>query len=356
MNSEIKETNALNNKCPACNASIDFNPTIGKWKCQYCGSEYTLEEMQKYNNASNDKVNEGSNGDDTSYDLYRCKDCGAEIIADENTASTFCVYCGNSTILKSKLSGKFAPDFIIPFKTEKEKSITAFKNISKGRPLTPKGFNSEKNIEKIRGIYIPFWLYDINVDGSINANGEKVTSWTSGNTHYTKTDVYKLYRTASMNYEKIPVDGSTRFDDKIMNTIEPYDYKELKPYNHAYLSGFLSEKYDTSSDDLFKIAQDRAYKSTKNKMLDDMKGYTSKRIFEDTLKVVKNNTYYALLPVWMVNVKYNNKYYTFAMNGQTGEFIGNIPIDVKKTIIISISLFVGIFALLMLISFIAYLV
>ena len=45
-----------------------------------------------------------------------------------------------------------------------------------------------------------------------------------------------------MSYEKVPVDGSTKFDDDTMDSIEPFNYNELKQFNMSYLSGFLSEK------------------------------------------------------------------------------------------------------------------
>ncbi len=353
---------ALDNRCPACAAPIFFNPTLGKWKCDYCDSVFTLEELQKFNNASSKSVNfeeekvveEKKVVDNSVYVTYRCKDCGAEIVADEQTASTFCVYCGNTAILKSKLSGEFQPSKIIPFKKEKKLAVESFKNLSKGRPLMPKTFNNEKNIEKITGVYIPFWLFDINVAGDLNADASKISSWVIGNTHFTKTDIYKLFRSATMNYQKIPVDGSTRFDNDIMNTIEPFDYKELVGYNHAYLSGFLAEKYDVVSDLAFKDAANRSLNSTVEDMKKDMGNYSGKNVFENTLVAKQIKAEYALLPVWMVNVKYRNKYYTFAMNGQTGEFIGNIPLDKNKTILYTIIIFTLTFALTILLSFVFY--
>lgn len=352
---------ALDNKCPACGAPILYKPNLKKWKCDYCKSEFTLEEMKKYNNASNEKNNikeevkteKQKEKDNTNYYEYNCKDCGAKIIADENTAATFCVYCGNTAILKEKLSGKFAPDMIIPFKNEKEKAIEAFKSLNKGRPLMPNFFNDEKNIEKIKGVYIPFWLYDVKVNGELDATSTTSTTWTVGDTVYTKTDTYRLEREGEMSFNKIPVDGSTRFDNDIMNTIEPFNYSELEEYNHAYLSGFLAEKYDVDEETSFKDAEERSLNSARDTIKDDM-GMGIKTIVNDTLASTKLLTKYVLLPVWMINVKYKDKFYTFAMNGQTGEFVGNIPVDKKKTFIYGILTFVITFILVVLISYIFY--
>ena len=338
----------LDNKCPSCSARIHFKPELGKFKCDFCNSEFTADELQDM-----EKLNKEV--DNVEYVNYNCPDCGAEIITDANTAATFCIYCGNTSIIKNRLSGEFAPSKIIPFKLEKEKVIKAFSNILVGRPLAPKLFNDQKNIEKIQGVYIPFWLYEVEVGGTIEADATKVQSWRSGDTHYTKTDYYKLVRTGSMNYDRVPVDGSVRFDNDMMNTIEPFDYNKLIDYNHAYLSGFLAEKYDVSKEDAFKDASSRTLNSTKDEMLNSMVGYATKKIKKNTLEAKLTSAEYVLLPVWMVNVKFKNKYYLFAMNGESGEFIGNIPLDKKRTIITTILTFIGLFVWFLLISYVLYL-
>ena len=334
----------LDNKCPGCGATIHFKPELGLFKCDYCDGEYTAEQLKDMEKINKEEV------DTTNYVNYNCPDCGAEIITDENTAATFCVYCGNTSIIKNRLSGEFAPSKIIPFKIEKKKAIEAFKKLRKGRPLTPKEFTSERNIEKIQGIYIPFWLYETEVSGTIEATATRVKSWTSGNTHYTQTDYHNVVRTGTMEYHRVPVDGSTRFANDMMNTIEPFDYSKLIDYNHAYLSGFLAEKYDVSKEDAFADAKSRTLNTTKQEMLSSMNGYTSKVVKKNDLEAKETNVEYALLPVWMVNVKYKDKYYLFAMNGESGKFIGNIPLDKKRALMYTIITFIIAFIIFTIIS------
>lgn len=340
---KTKDEQTLENRCPACKASISFDAKLGKWKCEYCGSTFTLEEMQKYSdNASGETKNKkdvSSSDTDTHYVSYHCESCGAEIIASEETAATFCIYCGNTAILQSKLSGKFSPDKIIPFKKEKEEAIRAFKDLSKGRAFVPKDFNDTKNIEKIRGVYIPFWLYNIKVSGDIVMNAETVEKWTVGKTHYTKTNVFHVTRGGDMMFENVPVDASSHFDNDIMNSIEPFQYQDLVPYNHAYLSGFYAERYDEESNQTFPEASNRSLNTARGVLKDDASLYLTKTILSDTLETKDESHSYVLLPVWMVNVKYHDKMYIFAMNGQTGEFIGNIPLDKGKAFIYTIVIF-----------------
>lgn len=358
-NKKVKDEQALENRCPACKASIKFNPKVSKFKCEYCGSEFTLEEMQKHSdNASTEEKNqpkEKQTKKDTydGYISYHCESCGAEIITDEQTSATFCVYCGATAILKNKLIGKFAPEYIIPFKKTKEDSIEAFKTLSKGRALVPKAFTSEQNITKIRGVYVPFWLYDVKASGDLHMIGTRSTSWTTASKHYVKTDKYKVVRGGDVIFNKIPVDGSKRFDNDIMNSLEPFDFQELVKYNHAYLSGFYAEKYDENNEDLFKCAKERAINSTIEKFKDETTGYETLNVESNNFKAMEVRKAYALLPVWMVNVKYKDKMHLFAMNGQTGEFIGDIPLDVPRTIYYAITIFIIIMTICIFISYIS---
>jgi DNA-directed RNA polymerase subunit RPC12/RpoP len=334
---------ALDSKCPSCGGPLKYNATIQKFKCEYCDSEFDVKELDaKSNNAAkaenNKKDNDYVEDDDTVYVTYTCPDCGAEIVADEQTVATFCLYCGNTSILKNKLTGKFHPDLIIPFKVDKAQAEEAFKNIHKGRMFVPKDFNAPENIEKIRGCYVPFWFYTTDVTSHIDGTGKNIKTWTTGRTHYTKTDTYKFSRDAVIALNKIPKDASSRFDDNLMNSIEPYDYTKLEPYNHAYLSGFYAEKYDEDSEVSYpKIQKDidglceEKLRSTTTYSTVSVVG----RKFEHQIKEKQ----YALLPVWMVNVKYKGKMHLFAMNGETGKFIGNIPLDKKKVLITTIITF-----------------
>lgn len=333
---------ALDNKCPACGAPITFNPQNQKWDCEYCGSKFTLEEMKKYNNASSDKENNNSHTNTNKLedlDVYHCKNCGAEVMADEVTTATFCVYCGSTTILKNRITQGVAPSKIIPFKKVKEEAVKTFQKLRKGRPLMPKLFNDPKNIEKITGVYIPFWAYDLRISGDISFNATDEESWSDYNYHYIKTNRYLSKRNGYMEFDRILVDGSSHFDDDLMDSLEPFNFEDLVDYNHAYLSGFLAEKYDVDSNTAITRAENRATNSA-IEVVKETVYHQTKTLSTHSMEITKLKDYYILLPVWMVNVIYKNKTYTFAMNGQTGEIVGNIPLDITKTIIMTLIIFV----------------
>ena len=331
---------AIDHKCPNCDAVLKFNPHGGNWKCEYCRGEFNLEQLKDESKTKKEDKTVVARQNEEGLDVYTCNNCGASIIVDPNVSTTSCVYCKNTAILKDKLHGEFNPNYVIPFKHTKEDAINAFKKLGKGRILMPKEFNIKKNIKEISGIYIPFWLFDFMATGEMNADCKRITSWRSGNYRYTKTDTYLATRGGNMNFSNIPVDGSKRFPNDVMNSIEPFDYNDLKDFNYSYLSGFLSEKYDMTSDEVITEANLRAKNTFVDEMKKDIRGYNT--VIPTTNSINLNNTKkeYVLLPVWMLNVKYKDKIHTIAMNGQTGKMVGNIPIDTKKAILIWLLSFV----------------
>lgn len=319
----------VDHKCLSCGATLPFNPKTQRWDCEYCGASYSLTELNE--SAENKKDQERK-----AYELncYHCPDCGAEIVADDTTTATFCVYCGNTSIIKDKLKGEFKPSKIIPFKTTKEQAINAFKQIKKGKIFAPKEFNNEENIQKITGVYIPFWVYDCDTQGDIEIDATKVRTWIAGNYNYTKTDYYRVRRSGNMKFDNVPVDGSSKFNDDMMDSVEPFDYKDLKEFDMSYLSGFLSENYDITKENASIRMKQRVENTTINELKSTVGHYTTSKIRNADVKIDTREIEYMLLPVWMLNIKFKDKLYLFAMNGQTGKMIGDIPIHKGKLAII----------------------
>ena len=336
--SSIKST--IDHKCPACNAKLTFKPETQNWVCEYCDSKFTLEDLKKNEKKYKDKVVEEEAQDQGEYNMYKCPDCGAEIVTDLNTTATFCVYCKNTSIIKERLIGKFEPKYIIPFQNVEKDAISAFKKVGRKHPLMPSSFTNKKNISEIKGIYIPFWLLSATAMAKVNKTGKKIKTWSSGNYTYTKTDVYDVYREGEIDFKHVPCDGSKKFDDAIMNSIEPFDYSKLKEFNPAYLSGFLSEKYDLTSEEIENVITKRVANTTDKIISNDIKGYSSLTTNSIDLNYRDKEVNYVLLPVWLLNIKYKDKMYTFAMNGETGKMIGNLPVDGKKTILLSIIIYI----------------
>lgn len=345
----------LDEKCLNCGASIKFDSKKHKFICEYCNGEFTIDEI----NLHKQKINESSLNREFSLmedmEGYQCNNCGAEIISLKNISSTTCIYCKSSAIIKNRLTGIYKPDSIIPFKFKKEDAINKFKEICKGRPLLPKKFNDINNITEMEGLYVPFWLYDLTNDSYIDATCTNKSTWMDSRYVYTKTTIYYVERGGLLSFQSVPNDAATRFDDKIMNAIEPFNYNDLKDFNTSYLAGYLSEKYDVSNSDAYKNCENRINKDSTNCLMKEIRGYQSINIKNTKNSIKINQTKYVLLPVFVLNIKYNDKIYHFAMNGQTGKLVGEIPVDKKKLILsIIITFGLSIFLVLIVFRFLGY--
>lgn len=238
-------------KCPCCNGSISFDTKLQKMKCPYCDTEFSLETLQQYDSVKIEEedqfewdVKPGQEWAENETDgllTYVCNSCGGEIVADENMAAASCPFCGSPIVVKEKLGGVLKPDLVIPFKLDKKAAKEGLKQHYKGKTLLPKEFKSENHIEEIKGVYVPFWLFDADADSSIDRANTRVKKST---------------------------------EDAFMTNCG---------------------KYDTVT-------------------------------CEDSAVQIQNGTAkYALYPVWILNTKWKGENYSFAMNGQTGKFVGNLP-------------------------------
>ncbi len=338
----------MDEKCLNCGASIKYEPKKKKFICEYCGGEFTLEELDKHKKElkkENKLEREFSKMEEM--EGYVCKNCGAEIISLDNISSTTCLYCKSSAIIKNRLTGVYKPDSIIPFKYKKEDAINEFLNICKHRPLIPKGFRDTKNIDSMEGLYVPFWLYDTENDAYLRCDGTKVTTWMDSRYVYTKTSYYRVSRGGKLTFKSIPNDAATRFDDVIMNAIEPFDYKELVNFNPSYLAGFLSEKYDVESTDAYKNAKVRIENDSRSYLKGEMNGYNTLIVKENTNNISVKETKYVFLPVFVLNIKYKDKIYHFAMNGQTKKLVGEIPVDTTKLMLLIFGCFILSFGIIL---------
>jgi DNA-directed RNA polymerase subunit RPC12/RpoP len=310
-------------RCPGCGANLQFDAQTLQWKCQQCGGTYTRQDIQKI--AADSDLDTKSTEPQPELTVFRCHSCGAEMVTDANTTATFCVYCHNPGIIKSRLEGQFRPDLIIPFSKTKEDAIAAYNSLRKGKRITFKEFGNRENIEKITGVYVPFWLYDGYSHGHVSCNTSFSNSHRSGDYIITTTKTFKVERDADMTFQNVPADGSVKFDDNTMDSIEPYNFKELIPFNYSYLSGFLAEKYDVDASQDQTRAQSRMENSLMSNINATIGGLRSN--IDEHKTTTFSQVKYALLPVWMLNTIVDGKTYTFAMNGQTGRMVGDIPIS-----------------------------
>lgn len=325
-------------KCPCCGGAITFDSNLQMMKCPYCDTEFDPETLISYDEdlklAGEENLNwestpnrQWEEGEAEEMRVYVCNSCGGEIIGDETLAATKCPYCDNPVVMKGQFSGALKPDFVIPFKLDKEAAKEGLKKHLSGKRLLPKVFKSQHNIDEIKGVYVPFWLFDADADADARYRATRVTSWSDPNYIYTKTSFYSLYRAGQMSFDRIPVDGSAKMPDDLMESIEPFNFNDAVDFKTAYLAGYLADKYDVTADESIGRANERVRKSTESALAATALGYTTVVPQSVNVRLQNGVARYALYPVWILNTTWNGEKYTFAMNGQTGKFVGNLPLD-----------------------------
>ncbi len=328
----------LEYKCPACGGAINFDSSLQKLKCPFCDTEFDVGTLIEFDDVLNSdypdemvwETQAGSQweeGETVDINAYVCNSCGGEIIGDANTAATSCPFCDNPVVMMGQLSGLLKPDYVIPFKLDKKAAKEALMNHLKGKRLLPKIFKDENRIEEIKGIYVPFWLFDADTDANIRYKATRVRSWSDINYNYTETSFFSIWRCGDLRFERVPVDGSTKMADDLMESIEPYNFNEAVDFQTAYLAGYLADKYDVLADESIVRANERIKSSTEQIFASTVHGYSTVMPESTNIRLQNGSAKYALYPVWLLNTVWNNEKYTFAMNGQTGKFVGDLPLD-----------------------------
>lgn len=349
-------------KCPNCGAAMEFDSATQKLGCGRCGTQIDVKTYEKeyaslmeeaaFTNKEADLSHAEKNSDRHREDeqvhrgnvpdmkIYNCQSCGAQLVADEYTSATFCSYCGNPTLVEDRLQGEFKPQLIIPFKINKEQAVSIYKKWLKKGLLTPKELSTTSTIEKISGVYVPFWLYSYNARTQMSAHAKRVRTTRRGDTEYTYTDHFDIYRDVEAEFGRIPADASEKMPDEQMDMLEPYNYDDIESFSMPYLSGYLSERFNYTPDETELRAKNRANEYITDIARGTIEGYTSVAVTSNNVSMKPKDSEYALLPVWMLNFRFKNKEFHFYLNGQTGKIVADRPISAVKSVIYGVSIFV----------------
>ncbi len=348
--------------CKSCGAELFFDPKKGMLHCEYCGSDFKPEEYEYTpDQGAKDEVIEqalseeqiasaqaagmteaqavaaavGAHATDESEAddglvVYKCPHCGAEVITSKDTAATSCVYCNRAITLEGNLSGTFKPDYVVPFTVTKEEAIKAYRRLARSSKLAPRAFTKTSAPKKLKGMYVPFWLYSFHGESRIAYTGTNTKVWVTGDTEYIETSTYSGTEGMEGDFKQIAEDGVKKLDNTLMDSIEPYDLMELRDFNPAYLAGFYAQRWDEDAGENEERAKSRARDVMHARTLDQAGSYGSISVNQEDYKWNGEKVELAMMPIWMMHTQYNGKDYIFGMNGQTGKIIGNIPMSTGK--------------------------
>ncbi len=340
--------------CKNCGAELFFDPKSGKLHCDYCDSEYDPSEydLKEEEASSKDRVilqSEGAHGheaakaeadskatDDSISDedlvVYQCPNCGAEIITADKTVATTCVYCNKAITLTQNAAGEFKPDYVLPFEIDRSKVEEAYRKLCKKSWLTPKLFLKHSTIEKIKGMYIPYWLFSFDGEADVRLHGENTKIYRMRDDEITEISMYEISEAGAASFIRIPADALVKMDNLLMDSIEPFDFSKMKPFNPAYLTGFYAQRWDDPSEANKERVMRRAKEAFMALIKQNAGVYTTKLVESEHYDWHRQKVEYVMLPVWMMYTEYHGKKYLFGMNGQNGKMLGTIPKDYGKLI------------------------
>ena len=335
-------------KCKNCDAGLLFDADEQLFKCEFCLSKFTEDELKDTESARKAEEKAKESEEFRSEILeYRCTSCGAEVIADKNTAADFCYYCHNPIVLADKVSGELKPTKIIPFKFDKDEAKNAFLRFAKKKWFVPKDYFSLENIDKISGVYYPFWVTDADTDSELHGIGKNVRSWRSGDYQYTETTTYAVHRRGAIHFEDITTSAISTEDKNMLEGILPYPTTDYQDFSMPYLQGYVAKKRDIERELLSAEVKGRMNSYAKT-ILERTTHYDSIAVNHLDVSILSSHWEYSLMPVWILTYnkkhksnKKKDKTYVYAMNGSTGKVFGELPISVPKLALAALGAFIG---------------
>lgn len=363
----------ITHKCPNCGGPLTFEPSDQKFHCPYCLSIFTEAEVTAFEEQQQkarlaDETTEAVTTSDGSGDspgdtavskssvssaketaasatmeLYLCPNCGAEIVTDATTAATYCYYCHNPVVLKGRLSGQFLPDKVLPFAVAKDEAVAKFLEWSQKKWFVPKDFFNKTQVEKLTGVYFPYWNVNAEAEGGLNGTGTSIRIWIVGDIEYTETKQYSVRRAGRFKFRDLVKNAlSKNVQQKMVASVQPFQLERAVPFKDQYLSGFQAEKRDIEYEKLEPDVE-KELKGYADSLLRGTVGSFSTFVANSShLELRDQQKEYLLLPVWLVTYKADDQQkrtFYYAMNGQTGKVAGILPISYKKLGLVSFGIF-----------------
>ncbi len=381
-------TDTFTHKCPNCGGPLLFDPKDQKFHCEYCLSVYTEDEVTAYETAQRDAHLEADTAqvpepeltfsaesqaegmtpeekaafkeatgtqdmnEDTlegAMELFDCPSCGAQIVTEATTAATYCYYCHNPVVLSGRLSGKFLPEKVLPFSIEKEEAVEKFLAWTKKKWFIPKDFFNKEQIDKMTGVYFPYWVVDAKVNGQLNGMGTTIRIWRVGDIEYTETQQFDVERQGKLSFKELIKNAlSKNVQQKMVEAVQPFLLDKAVAFKSQYLAGFQAEKRDIEYDAIQNAIQSELKDYSESLLRDTASGYTTLTKLRTDISLENEENHYMLLPIWVVTYRSNEqskKVYYYAMNGQTGKVSGILPVSYRRLGLFTFGVFASILAL-----------
>ncbi|HEY0874302.1 MAG TPA: hypothetical protein VGD94_12585 [Vicinamibacterales bacterium] len=343
--------------CAACGAQAEWNPAKGMLVCSFCGTEAPF-------------VVDPNTGALVEHDLVKalreiptedrgwltekrtvqCQSCKAVSVFDISRTGQHCDFCGSPALLDySEIKAPIRPQGVLPFKVDEGRVREQMRAWFRGRWFAPNNLGSKALVDRVHGVYIPYWTFDAHA----------VCPWTAeaGHYYYT-TETYRdnqgRRRTRQVRHTRwVPAAGEVRhfFDDEpvpgthglrldLLRKIEPFPTQEVQGYDTAFLSGFVVEHYQV-------VLVDAAARS-QEQMTGQLRLMASAQVPGDTQRNLQIDPRFSgrtfkhvLVPVWVLSFTYRAKLYQVLVNGYSGTIAGDYPYSPWKVFFLIVVIVIG---------------
>lgn len=327
--------------CPACGAEATWHPDKQRLVCTYCGTEspYELDptsgEIREIDLVQTlREIPESLRGWQAAKRTVRCRSCRAISVFDAERVGQRCDFCGSPELVDyEEIKAPIRPQSLLPFKVAEPAARQAVRSWFASKWLAPNAFKRRAMVDRVHGVYLPYWTFDAQVHCRWNAD--------SGTYYYTTVsyrDKDGRRRTRQQRnvrwtpasgeldhfFDDEPFPGTQGVDHDLLRRIEPFPSSDLVPYDTAYLSGFVVEHYQVVLIDAARSARQSMERKLYSLCAAEVPGDTQRNL--QIAPTYSGETFkHLLVPVWLLTYNYGKRAFQVIMNGHTGALAGRYP-------------------------------
>ena len=352
--------NATTFQCPNCNGVLAFNAQTGMLECAHCGGAFADGEVDRAvpvgPAAAAGQIEhvttvegflahapwEAAGANAANAVGYSCPACGANVVADRSAVTAACPYCGNNMLVSGIATAENVPQKVVPFTVTRDEAVSRMRGHFQRKWYLSRKFSAE--IEHLQGVYVPYYLYDLRVSGWGDYIGAHEVSTGKGGT--VETGHVALHRAGYVDIAGLPADGSSKMPDGHMDAIAPFDLSQARDFSASYVAGFLAEVPDESAQACRPRVEARAREPFEERLAANARatrGVDSLETVASHADVELKDVTTCSLPVWLMHCTWEGHQMLFAVNGQTGRCVGDLPIDkTRRAVTLAIAIVIAV--------------
>lgn len=340
-------------KCPACGASLVFNPKTQKLYCDYCQNSFEIASKKSNEIVLDFNLDKYKKWNDETKVSY-CDSCGAEFVFDKDEFSKNCPFCDSPSVTRVEDLEGIRPNAVVPFKITQSQAKERYQKWIKSRIFAPSAFRKQHAVESFKGVYSPSWTFDTKTFSTYVGVVGDYYYVTTGVGKHRRVERRIRYRNVNGTYDAIfddiNINSSRKIDDRDFNKLKPFNTNDSVEYKRQYLAGYTAEHYKKSLKQGWSEALNVINEKIRSSIIASLHCDVVRHINISTQ--YRDKTFkYVLLPIYIANHFYKQKQYYTYINGSTGKTVGKAPVSAPKVVSFILGVLSGIALIAFLLNF-----